>query len=581
MPASRLSGISQRHRWYQWLVLTGILCAAFTVMPAQAETPASGPVPPALTATPAGVGATATPSSELRFAFGDATLRLPTGTEKGTVHLTISAEATGKEQVPAGDIEVVDMKEPGPTVDFKRVAEHQSSGKGRMWFLKADVSALPINSAPLTRSALVSLGEFKRTVPYVLTNRPASAPDFSITPPALWQRKSKTALWQWNSDNEVAAALLVAAGEQALLGLRLAHVSLTEKTQQQRSIPLQALELCTLPTDAKCDPPPMIPAQSSQTVYLRFKKGEEFLGRFSGTVSLAVNARAEAKPVPVDLASTACLERWIGAILIVVGVIAAFFLSAWSRSRLQRLAALQPVAAARERVLRLLMELDPVRDNTGVNFDATRNCFKKLINGLTEDHLEAEDLLPPTSSVIGTVPDTTSLQAHLKKLEPAIAGLAVVVNEGALPLLKRWESDPDPVSQTRVKDALQILDAPNNATTEDDAVALVARAKTQAQPPQPIQAQQAPDDAAPRTPLTLQRISAEIETINKTTWYAYLFLTSVAGIATLILANPGFGSPLDFVYCLFWGFGLPIALEKLQQLSPSAVAKPLGITLPS
>lgn len=572
MPASRQPRISQSFRWYQWLVLTGILCAAFTVMPAQTETPASGPVSPAPTTTLAGAGATATPSAELRFAFGDATLRLPTGTEKGAVHLTISAEATGKEPVPAGDIEVVDIKQPGPTVDFKRVAEHQSSGKGRIWFLKADVSALPINSAPLTRSALVSLGEFKRTVPYVLTNRPASAPDFSITPPALWQR---------NSDNEVAAALLVAAGEQALLGLRLAHVSLTEKAQQQRSIPLQALELCTQPTDDVCVAPPVIPAQSSQTVYLRFKKGEEFLGRFSGTVSLAVDARAEAKPVPIDLASTTRCAQWIGAVLILLGVIAAFFLSAWSRSRLQRLAALQPVAAARERVLRLLMELDPVRDNTGVNFDATRDCFKKLIKGLTEDHLEAEGLLPPTWSAIGTVPDTTSLQAHLKKLEPAIAGLAVVVNEGALPLLKRWENDPDPASRTRVEDAMQILDAPNNAKTEADAVALVARAKTQAQPPQAIQPQRASDHAAPRTPLTLQRISAEIETINMTTWGAYLFLTSVAGTATLILANPGFGSPLDFVYCLFWGFGLPIALEKLQQLSPSAVAKPLGITLPS
>lgn len=571
MPASRLSGISQRHRWYQWLVLTAILCAAFTVMPAQAETPASGSVSPAPIATPAGVGATATPSAELRFAFGDATLRLPTGTEKGTVHLTISAEATGKEPVPAGEIEVVDIKQPGPTVDFKRVAEYQSSGKGRIWFLKADVSALPINSVPLTRSALVSLGEFKRIVQYVLTNRPASAPDFSITPPAPWQQ---------NSNNKVAAALLVAAGEQALLGLRLAHVSLTEKAQQQRSIPLQALELCTQPTDDVCVAPPVIPAQSSQTVYLRFKKGEEFLGRFSGTVSLAVDARAEAKPVPVDLASTADWAQGIGAALIVVGVFAAYFLSAWSRSRLQRLAALQPVAAARERVLRLLMELDPVRDSTGINFDATRDCFKKVIKSLTEDDLEAKGLLPPTRSAIDTVPDTTSLQAHLKELEPAIAGLAVVVNEGALPLLKRWESDPDPVSRTRVKDALQILDAPNNAKTEDDAVALVARAKTQAQPP-PIQAQQAPDHAAPRTPLTLQRISAGIETIKKTTWCAYLFLTSVAGIATLILVNPGFGSLLDFVYCLFWGFGLPIALEKLQQLSPSAVAKPLGITLPS
>jgi hypothetical protein len=36
----------------------------------------------------------------------------------------------------------------------------------------------------------------------------------------------------------------------------------------------------------------------------------------------------------------------------------------------------------------------------------------------------------------------------------------------------------------------------------------------------------------------------------------------------LIIPNAGFGVPMDFVLCLLWGFGLPIAG---QQLAPGSV----------
>lgn len=56
--------------------------------------------------------------------------------------------------------------------------------------------------------------------------------------------------------------------------------------------------------------------------------------------------------------------------------------------------------------------------------------------------------------------------------------------------------------------------------------------------------------------------------------------SGAAGIAILILNNAGFGTAMDFVFCLFWGFGLPVTMDKLVQLTPAGVATPLGISLP-
>jgi hypothetical protein len=48
----------------------------------------------------------------------------------------------------------------------------------------------------------------------------------------------------------------------------------------------------------------------------------------------------------------------------------------------------------------------------------------------------------------------------------------------------------------------------------------------------------------------------------------------------LILPNAGFGTPLDFMFCVFWGVGLPITMDRLQSTGPGGVAGSLGFTLP-
>lgn len=572
-------------RW-RLLPALGLLCCAVTAV-APAATPGeagSAPAPAAApTPTPAPSPSLAPGAApEIRFAFSEATLRLPTAQDKGTVDLLISAEATGKDPLPTEKISVVDAASKdapagSPKVTFETVAEQQGAGKSRTWFLRAHVEGLPVNSVPLTRTALVTLGTFQRSLTYLVTNRPATPPDFTVVQPAPWS----------STKDGVAAALLMSAGEQPLRGLRLAHAALSDRTQST-SIPLQALDLCTTASGG-CLDPRLIPAGSAQTVYLRFKDGQRPLGRFTGTVSLAVDARADAKPVSVEINATCAWAQLGGAVLILGGVFVALGMSGWSRNRLQRLAALQPVAAARERIERLLLALEPVQQATGVTFENTHARFGRLSNEeLDESILDAQGMLPQVWALAAGTVDTAALQARLKSKEPQIAGLAVMVQEGALVLLTRLKAvaDNDPIAndkRERIRKAVAMLDNPNAIATEAEADKLIRKALEASLPPQPLQAMQGAQaaDAPPRAPLSVQRIGAEIEALNRATWLFYGILTALAGAATLILANPGFGTLLDFVFCLFWGFGMPVTLEKLQQLSPTQVGKAVGISLPA
>jgi len=57
---------------------------------------------------------------------------------------------------------------------------------------------------------------------------------------------------------------------------------------------------------------------------------------------------------------------------------------------------------------------------------------------------------------------------------------------------------------------------------------------------------------------------------------AVALTVALAGLAVLILNNPGFGTPLDFVFAFFWGFALP---TTVQALTPGSVATALNISI--
>jgi hypothetical protein len=57
-------------------------------------------------------------------------------------------------------------------------------------------------------------------------------------------------------------------------------------------------------------------------------------------------------------------------------------------------------------------------------------------------------------------------------------------------------------------------------------------------------------------------------------------VTLLAGYAALILSNPGFGTSMDLVACFFWGLGVQIAGQQIQQLTAGNITTALHVGVP-
>lgn len=393
----------------------------------------------------------------------------------------------------------------------------------------------------------------------------APAPDFSVAAPGPWLMQA----------GQPARALRLAIGAADLTGLRIAQAQLLDASKQ-RSISEWQLQLCGNKEGPGCDAHPKLLAKSSQTVYLRVASGSAPWGRYSGSLDLAVDGRADVKTVALELASTSNPVRVLGALAIAAGVVLAWWLTVASRQRLQRLTMLLPVAAASEQLTALRARLQAAQQATGVGQgQLMADTHRLLETELTERWLVGQGYLPTTLSVLTPAADAGArLQTWLQNLGLRIAGLTVLVQTGVEPLVAEWQAGL--TDRAAIEAGLRHLDSVPSAATEAAAHQRVAEAMAIAHPA----VARAQNAAGPAAALTLQRLVTQIEALNLRIWWAYLALTTVAGIAILIINNAGFGTAMDFVFCLFWGFGLPVTLDKLVQLSPAAVATPLGISLP-
>jgi hypothetical protein len=195
-------------------------------------------------------------------------------------------------------------------------------------------------------------------------------------------------------------------------------------------------------------------------------------------------------------------------------------------------------------------------------------------NELSEAQLDAHSLLPSTSEFYKAF-DDSGLRAQLAQSETALKATMVVVRDGIEVLQERWSADTAGGERQDIAKAAMHL----NVHIKDEATAenLVKEALDML----PAARGETFDAEESRTPSNQSaELNAQIESTNMIAWYVYLVLVSVGGISLLVVKAPGFGTSLDFVYCFFWGFGLPTALDKLQQLTPSGVVSALSVSVP-
>jgi hypothetical protein len=75
-------------------------------------------------------------------------------------------------------------------------------------------------------------------------------------------------------------------------------------------------------------------------------------------------------------------------------------------------------------------------------------------------------------------------------------------------------------------------------------------------------------------------LNVSLRRMNLSVWIIWGVITLMAGVAAVILTNQGFGTPMDYVKCFFWGLSIQAGGQQLQQLSPTAVATDFKISVP-
>jgi hypothetical protein len=187
--------------------------------------------------------------------------------------------------------------------------------------------------------------------------------------------------------------------------------------------------------------------------------------------------------------------------------------------------------------------------------------------------LDDQNFLPPSfPSPYGFTVETAKYAAYLKVRNDKVELLSVLVKQGVLPVTAEDKGTLTPQQQQLVKDALTRIDnlTATNPMLSPDAALIkvnseVSQLHTALLPPRADLVVGGQNDvpAAQTAAREYQTLRLEVQSISKGVWLLYGLLTMLSGLALLILSNPGFGIPVDFIFAFFWGFGLPTTLQSL------------------
>ena len=375
-----------------------------------------------------------------------------------------------------------------------------------------------------------------------------------------------------------AAPMLVTVYTAPVTQVGISHSTLLESETGALLIP-QRLKLCRTAENG-CTPVTDL-AAGSHALFLVVT--DEFTGRGDFKGVLHLQAAEVTQPTTMEFTVHASSgNTWLGgtamiALGVVVSLLATVFLRQWSN----RLDALAPAVVLRERLGEIASKIrsDP---NIGGEMKATQQRLTNLEKELTEHYLDGKNFLPSKlASPFGGGEDAAGYRAHLVAKGEEVSALAVVADQALPELAKAWKATPGHNAIIKARDRIDAVGgkAATAAAAATEIAAVLAQMDADLTPAGAA-AQAGPAGTAPRPESTTVEIRSLQSRLAFTAWTVWALITVAVGVASLIVADKGFGTPLDYFKCFFWGLGIQAAGQQLQQLTPQAVATSFKLTLP-
>ncbi|MGD0013826.1 MAG: hypothetical protein ABSD56_05310 [Bryobacteraceae bacterium] len=486
--------------------------------------------------------------------------------DEGVADLVVQAENFPKDKLGRAAPTVRDLGVPAtPAVQIPppRLVRELSRGEsGAIWLYKLTVSGLPGQSS-LARKLLLVLGGEQFTVDYTLANKPAAAFSWSFLAPPVW-----------NLFDSSVAEVPVIVKDVPATGIRVLQSTLTRQGERALSIGTQNLELCAN-RDGECQPPGTIGPSDSRTLYLRMNHVGN--GTYTGNVVIRCDQKPEGDTIALTANVTTSAAQRMGVVALTGGVLLYFLAVVLARWRLAK-------NSRQELVLLLLKQVEEVKRDSMRMLDAAPDWAKeeteKAFGKIGEDLQSKTNLNPVMPGPFDPDAKMDEFKAHLQRVGLRLESLRVVVEAGMSEIPRAWNlAGADTPKQGAVKNAAHgLLKVPDGqisaADTKKKVDGILGDLFNQL-------------GATLSAGLTVADVGMQLQHVMMSsagwTWLVLLVWgasTILTGAMAMVLSKAGFGTPMDFGYCVLWGLGLPAAGTQLSQLSAAGIGPKFGVTLP-
>jgi hypothetical protein len=484
-------------------------------------------------------------------------------------------------------------------VTFVPIEKGASTADSMEWKFEAAVAGLPLKSSVKRKAAILLGDSVNILVEYALTNLGQGTFTWSVKGPPD----------QWVLDANPEISLVVITGDRPARNLRLVQSSLQD-ANTKRQISANQLILCQ-PDEASCreeavkrcvnsgsassiaspkagvatsgsansvgDVPPRHATPVSLSVCHNFSDA----GVFAGSITLATDEDSSTQAVNLTVLASSQAVRFVGFLAIVGGIILWMFSTLLLRRNFNRNQLLLPFAELHDTITSLRATVLKAKAVPGANFDSVLAQLSALDACLTEQSLS--DVLPSSlpSLLSNDSAVSPAYQQRLADLTEKVGAQSIVV-QGISVAASKWTDDP--TQKPQILAALQSL---NNLDRPPSPVGSQANAQNQ------VTSILGTMTAALRTSLdatasastprplpTSREILIRNQRLNYVAWCVWLVLTVAVGYFVMIASLPGFGTWIDLWKCFFWGLGIPVIGQQLQQLNPTTVSNVLSYSIP-